>query len=103
MGGDRNDPLLRQLLVQRVIIVGFVTDQARGKFTQSASSVFCTSVTSWGEALSVHMARGRPARSCHRHELRTFALLGLSHLASFSDDKGAIDEAFVEIQTAALA
>ena len=63
-----------------------------------------TRETSSGEADALWTARGRPAPWDHRHELRTFAPLGLSNSEPlFSDDEGSVNEAFTEVEFAALA
>jgi len=63
LGCDHVDPLLRQLLVQGSLSYLSPIMRVESWPAKSASSILHTNVTSCGEALSVHMARGRPARS----------------------------------------
>ena len=55
--------LLPQALIQSVAVVGSVADQAFGRGREEPTVVFSTRVTSWGDALAIPMATGRPERS----------------------------------------
>jgi len=83
MGRNHLNPSLRQLFVQRVAVVGFVSDQPLRELIDEA---FEESVFDKGDFMRRSRRRVDGERKtsavCHRHELRTFAPLGLSHSES---------------------
>ncbi len=80
MRGDQFNTLGSELGVELVTVVGAIPDQSgRGRGDKpAADSVWCKGDFMWRSRCNVYGDRKTMA-VCHRHELRTFAPLGLSH------------------------
>ncbi len=80
MGSNQFDPFPAQVLVQRIAVVGSITDQALRLCQDKSRCESCVHKGDfiWRSTFNVNGDR-KTSAVCQRHDLRTFTALGLSH------------------------